>query len=127
MSKVLIVDDSKENLKLLRIILQKNGYEVIEALNGKEGVATAKEHNPHLILMDIQMPVLDGISALKILRSDESTKHIPVIALTSFAMQGDMEKFLGEGFNGYIAKPMNTFELIGVIEKYIVKQSGETA
>lgn len=126
MAKVLVVDDNKKNLKLLRIILQKNGYEVIEALNGKEGVAAAKEHNPHLILMDIQMPVMDGISALKMLRADESTRHIPAIALTSYAMKGDMERILGEGFNGYVAKPISAVMLIDVIEKCIVKQSGET-
>ncbi|MEW6714203.1 MAG: response regulator [Nitrospirota bacterium] len=126
MTKVLVVDDNEKNLKLLRVILQHNGCEVIEAANGKEGVFKSKEHAPHLIFMDIQMPVMDGISALKILRSDESTRHIPVIALTSYAMKGDMERIIEEGFNGYIAKPISAVELVGVIRKYIVKQSGET-
>ncbi len=126
MTKVLVIDDNEKNLKLLRVILQNNGCEVIEAANGKEGISAAKEHAPHLIFMDIQMPVLDGISALKILRADESTKHIPVIALTSYAMKGDMERFIGEGFNGYIAKPISAVEVVNVIGEYIVKQSGET-
>lgn len=126
MAKVLVVDDNEKNIKLLRVILQKKGCEVIEALNGKEGIFAAKEHIPHLILMDIQMPVLDGISALKIIRADESTRHIPVIALTSYAMKGDMERIIEEGFNGYIAKPISAVELVDVIRKYIVKPSGET-
>lgn len=125
MAKVLIVDDNEKNLKLLRIILNKNGHEVSEALNGKEGLSAAKENIPHLILMDIQMPVMDGVSALKLLRSDEAIKHVPVIALTSYAMKGDRERFIGEGFDDYIAKPINTSEIIAVAEKYIGKSHGE--
>lgn len=117
--KVLIVDDNEKNRKLFRVILRNSGYETIEAEDGEKGVKLAKEEIPALILMDIQMPVMDGIEATKVLRSEEMTSKIPVIALTSYAMKGDKEKFLGEGFVGYIAKPIDMKEFLGIIKKYV--------
>lgn len=105
--KILIVDDDATNRTLYKILLQQAGYEIIEAENGEEAIDLAMQEIPDLILMDIQMPVLDGISALKVIRANENTKDIPVIAVTSYAMYGDRDKFLSEGFNDYIPKPLN--------------------
>lgn len=117
--KILIVDDDAKTRKLLRAMLQNSGYEIIEAENGEQGIKLAKENIPDLILMDIEMPVMDGMSAFKVIRADESTKNISVIALTSYAMKGDKEKFLAEGFNSYIAKPIDVKEFMKIVKKHI--------
>ena len=88
-------------------------------MNGEEGIRIAKEHKPHLILMDIQMPVMDGFSAIKMLRDDPDTKHIRIVAVTSFAMKGDKEKIMEDGFDGYIAKPVDIRELPGIIQRLL--------
>lgn len=119
MSKILIVDDDAKTRKLLRAMLQNSGYEIIEAENGEQGIKLAKENIPVLILMDIEMPVMDGMSAFKVIRADESTKNIPVIALTSYAMKGDKEKFLAEGFDNYISKPIDVKEFMKIVKKHI--------
>ena len=117
--KILIVDDDAKTRKLLRAMLQNSGYEIIEAENGEQGIKLAKENIPDLILMDIEMPVMDGMSAFKVIHADESTKNIPVIALTSYAMKGDKEKFLAEGFNSYISKPIDVKEFLKIVKKHI--------
>jgi two-component system cell cycle response regulator DivK len=109
--KILVVEDNEKNRVLIRDILKFHGYEIIEAENGEEGVKKAKEHKPDLILLDIQMPVLDGFGAIEMLRSDPDTKGIKTIALTSFAMKGDKEKIMEAGFDGYMAKPIDTRNL----------------
>lgn len=119
MKKILIVDDNEKNRKLLKTIIESHGYETIEADNGKEGVRLARESKPLLILMDIQMPVMDGIEAAKILKSENEMADIPIIAVTSYAMKGDREKFLATGINDYIAKPIDVNEVISIIDKYI--------
>jgi|Deesub1362B_J571_1020462.scaffolds.fasta_scaffold00061_92 CheY-like chemotaxis protein len=118
MRKVLIVEDNEANLKLIRDILIYIGYEPIEAKNGYEGIELAKKERPDLILMDIHMPKMDGVKAVKIIRSLEEFKNIPVLALTAFAMKGDRERFLSEGFNDYIMKPFSINELIEKVQKY---------
>lgn len=117
--KVLVVEDNKSNLTLIRDILRYHHYEVIEAENGEVGVKKAVEHVPDLILLDIQMPVMDGFTALKQLKNSEKTKNIKVIALTSFAMVGDRDKILSAGFDDYIAKPIRTRELPEIVKRYI--------
>lgn len=117
--KVLIVEDNEKNLKLFRLIINSLGYETFSARNGEEGVRMAKEMVPDLILMDIQMPVMDGITAMDNIRADEKTKDIPVIALTSYAMRGDRERFLQHGFTDYIAKPVGKDSLIGAVRKVL--------
>lgn len=117
--KVLIVEDNERNLKLFRLIINSLGYETFSARNGEEGVRMAKEIGPDLILMDIQMPVMDGITAMDNIRADEKTKDIPVIALTSYAMRGDRERFLQHGFTDYIAKPVGKDSLIGAVKKIL--------
>lgn len=115
--KVLIVEDSEKNLKLAAIIVQSMGYEALTAVDGEEGVRVAMEGNPDLVLMDIQMPKMDGITALNMLKADEKTKGIPIIAMTSYAMKGDMEQLLSQGFADYIAKPIEKNRFIEAVEK----------
>ena len=104
---VLIVDDNEMNVKLARDVLRFNGFRTVEAGTGEEGVALAGEHLPDLILMDIRLPDMDGTAAARALKEDERTASIPVVALTSFAMKGDRERFLAEGFDGYLEKPIS--------------------
>ncbi|MHB8881014.1 MAG: response regulator [Thermodesulfovibrionales bacterium] len=117
--KILIVEDNTKNRVLLRDVLQYHGYEVLEAADGEEGVRLAREHIPGLIFLDIQMPVMDGFSALKMLKATPETRSIRVIALTSFAMTGDREKILNAGFDHYLSKPINTRELPVVVKQYM--------
>lgn len=119
--KILIIEDNEKSLKLFSVIVRSLGYEAITAMNGEEGITIAKKESPDLILMDIQMPVTDGITALNMLKSDEKTKNIPVIALTSYAMTGDKEKFLRLGFSDYISKPIDTKTFSDVIKSMLVK------
>jgi CheY-like chemotaxis protein len=117
--KILIVEDIPMNQKLIRDILIYYGYEIIEAENGEEAVRIAKEQKPDLIIMDLQMPVMNGLEAIKILRNDPATKDIKIIAVTSFAMAGDREKVLAAGFDDYISKPLNTRELPEMVKKLL--------
>jgi two-component system cell cycle response regulator DivK len=120
---ILIVEDEPKNMKLLRDLLQRFGYEILEASDGEQGVKSAGEKMPDLILMDIMMPKMDGLEATRIIKADIKTKHIPVIALTSYAMKGDREKTIEAGCDGYIAKPIEIKEVLKTIETYLtVKQ-----
>ncbi|MBS3986222.1 MAG: response regulator [Selenomonadales bacterium] len=109
--KVLIVDDNENNMTLLRDLLRFHGFDTIEAKDGAEGIAMAKAHRPDLILLDIQMPGMDGVTALRTLKAAVETARIKIVALTSSAMRGDKEKFLAEGADYYISKPIDTREL----------------
>jgi CheY-like chemotaxis protein len=117
--KILIVEDNEKNLTLLRDILTFHGYDVAVSSDGREGVVLARELMPDLILMDIQMPGLDGLAAGRILKGDPATSRLKIIALTSFAMQGDREKFMAAGFDGYLAKPISTREFPGQIKRWL--------
>jgi len=117
--RILVVEDNEKNRVLIRDVLKYHGYEVTEAANGREGIAAVKEQMPDLILMDIQMPVMDGFSTIKVLKDDPATRDIKVIALTSFAMKGDREKILAAGFSDYMAKPIDTRELPRFVEKLL--------
>ena len=108
---VLIVEDNARNMTLVRDILSYAGYRTLEASDGEQGVALAHSHRPDLILMDIQLPGIDGVEALAQLRADPSTAQIPVAAFTAFAMNDDRERFLHAGFQGYIEKPLSVQEL----------------
>jgi two-component system cell cycle response regulator DivK len=109
--KIPIVEDNENNRRLVRDVLIYYGYEIIEAANGEEGIKMAKELQPDLIFMDIQMLVMNGYEATKALKNDPDTKHIKIVAVTSFAMLGDREQILKAGADDYIAKPINTREL----------------
>jgi two-component system, cell cycle response regulator DivK len=113
---ILIVEDEPRNLKLLRDLLQRFGHVTIEAADGEQGVALAREKIPDLILMDIMMPKMDGLEATRIIKADTKTKHIPILALTSYAMKGDKEKTIEAGCNAYIAKPVDIQEVLKAIE-----------
>lgn len=116
---ILIVDDNEDNRKLARDVLEYAGFNTIEATGGVEGVAMAMEHDPALVLMDIRMPDLNGTEALKLLREDSRTADIPVVALTSSTMRGDEERFIAEGFDGYLAKPLSVREFPDQVRSYL--------
>ena len=115
---ILIVEDNEKNLKLARDVLQFKGYRTLEARTAVEGVDLAAAHLPNLILMDIQLPDIDGITALRRLMAEPRTAAIPVIALTAFAMKGDRERFLGAGFDGYLVKPINIKEFSEQVRQF---------
>ena len=117
--KILIADDNDKNRSLFQDILIVHGFEVSVASDGHEAVAQARQLMPDLILMDIQMPEMDGTVACRILKGAPETCRIKIIALTSFAMQGDEEKFIAAGFDGYLSKPINTRELPTLINKWL--------
>ena len=115
---ILIVEDDFKSRKLFRDLLEFGGYTTLEATDGKEGVEIAVERKPDLILMDIQMPVMDGFEATEILKADEKTCEIPIIALTAYAMKGDEERMREAGCDGYMAKPVDTREFLKKISEY---------
>lgn len=117
--RILVVEDNEKNLVLMRDVLSYFGYEVLEARDGLECIAMAVEHRPDLILMDIQMPVMSGVDAMKNLRMRAETEEIKILAVTSLAMQGDRERLLGEGFDGYIQKPIDLVELPEIVKKHL--------
>ena len=119
MKRILVVEDNEANLYLIRFMLEKSGYEVIEAREGAVGVELAGKEKPDLILMDIQLPDIDGLEATKRIRASEAEGKIPIIALTSYAMVGDREKALAAGCTGYIEKPINPETFMAEIEKYL--------
>ena len=119
MKRILVVEDNETNMYLMRFILQKNGFECIEARDGAAGVELAVKEKPDLILMDIQLPVLDGYEAMKKIKAREETRDIPVIALTSYAMKVDREKALNSGFDGYIEKPIDPETFIPEIKIHL--------
>lgn len=117
--KILIVEDNENNRSLLKDILIFNGYDIEVASDGQEGVTLARKLMPDLILMDIQMPGMDGMTAGSVLKGDPATSGLKIIALTSFAMRGDQEKFIAAGFDGYLSKPIDTRELPGMIKQWL--------
>jgi two-component system cell cycle response regulator DivK len=121
---VLIVDDNEKNVKLARDVLQFAGFRTLEAASGGEGVSLAVEHLPDVILMDIRLPDMDGTDAARQLKQQERTARIPVVALTSFAMKGDRERFLAEGFDGYLEKPISVTEFPGQVRSYCQPAEG---
>jgi two-component system, cell cycle response regulator DivK len=116
--QVLVVDDNEKNMKLFRDVLQAKGYRTLEATTGEEAVALTTEHRPDLVLMDIQLPDIDGVAALARLRADERSASIPVVALTSQAMSGDRERFLAAGFDDYVSKPVNVVSFVATVEEH---------
>ena len=128
---ILIIDDNFQNRLILKDILEFHGFSVIQAENGTDGVRLARETQPDLILMDIQMPGMDGITAEELIKQDPATSNIKIIALTSMAMKGDREKLLEAGFDDYVAKPIDTRELPNLIKQHLsdvdVQQAPKTA
>ncbi len=116
---VLVIEDNEQNLYLMNFILEKNGFRVLKAMEGREGIAIACQEKPDLILLDIQLPGMDGYEVARRLWQAEEVKAIPVIAVTSYAMVGDREKALEAGCTGYIEKPINPATFIDEIKKFL--------
>ncbi|WP_457552463.1 response regulator [Desulfobacula sp.] len=120
MSKLIqIVEDDPKSLKLIRDLLRVSGYTTIEATNGRQGVELASAQKPDLIFMDIQMPVMDGLEATKILKAGKETRDIPIVALTAYAMKEDEAKVLLAGCDGYMTKPINIKKFLKKTEDYL--------
>ena len=119
---VLIIEDNELNMKLVRSILQLGHYQILEAGDAETGIQLAREHLPDLILMDIQLPGMDGLQATRIIRKDPILSEIPVMALTSYAMQGDEQKATSAGCTGYIAKPIDTRNFLDILAGYLKPQ-----
>ena len=117
-AQVLVVEDNEKNMKLFRDVLQASGYRLLEATTGERAMALAAEHQPNLVLMDIQLPDIDGVEALGRLRADARTASIPVVALTAQAMHGDRERFLDAGFDAYISKPVDVVEFVKTVKEH---------
>ena len=116
---ILIVEDNEKNLKLARDVLRFHGFRTVEATDGESAIALSVEHLPALVLMDIQLPGMDGIAAMKRIRADERTKHIPTVALTASVMTGDRERFNEAGFDGFIAKPIDVKTFPATVRGYL--------
>ena len=120
---ILIVEDNDKNRKLVRDVLQAKGYKTIETETAEEGLKLAVEKSPALILMDIQLPGMDGITALKQLRANPQTKSIPVIAITASAMTNNRQAMLAEGFDGYQSKPISVKDFFGEVERVLASHT----
>jgi len=117
--KILVIEDNELNRVLLRDVLEYYGYAVSEAANGAEGIERARAGSPDLILLDIQMPVMDGFAAIEALRNDPIQRGKTIIALTSFAMLGDQERIMAAGFDGYLTKPIDTRKLPQMVQQWL--------
>lgn len=122
---LLIIEDNEQNFYLMRFLLEKNDFVVIGASTGKEGINLALQYKPRGILLDIQLPGLDGYAVLAELKKYEELKRVPVIAVTSYAMMGDRERILEAGADGYIEKPIDPEIFVGEIKKYLAMKEEE--
>ena len=120
---ILIVEDNDKNMKLTRDLLRFHGFETIEARSAEDGIALARERRPQLVLMDIQLPGMDGVSALHELRNDTATAAIPIVALTASVMKEDRERFDKAGFDGFITKPISVKEFPDQVRGYMRGQT----
>jgi CheY-like chemotaxis protein len=122
--RILLIEDNAVNRRLAQFLLKSQGYEVWEATNAAEAFASLKERRPDLILMDVQLPGMDGLTATKQLKGDPSTRDIPVLAVTSYAMKGDEAKALEAGCNGYVTKPIDKTVFLQAVAKVLTEQAG---
>jgi len=113
--KILIIEDNPQNMKLLLMTLRPHGYALLEATDGEEALDIAVRDKPDLIIMDIQLPKVSGLEVTRMLRQMPAFNHVPIIAITAYAMKGDKEKFIESGCDAYLSKPINTRELPGVV------------
>jgi two-component system cell cycle response regulator DivK len=117
--RILVVEDQEDNRQIIRDLVTSAGYEMIEAVDGEQGVALAAQHRPDLILMDIQLPVLDGYEATRRIKSQPELAAIPVIAVTSYALSGDDQKAFAAGCDGYVTKPFSPRQLLAKIREHL--------
>lgn len=116
---VLVIEDDEINMKLVRILLKLGEFDVIEATDAEKGIALARKHRPDLILMDLQLPGMDGLVATRLIKQDEAIRDLPVVALTAFAMEGDTERAFEAGCAGYLAKPIDTRTFLDAVSRFI--------
>ena len=121
--QILVVEDNERNMRLFCDVLQASGYRTLEATTGASAVELALEHVPDLVLMDIQLPDIDGVEALARLRADERSASLSVLALTAQAMEGDRERFLAAGFDGYLSKPVDIADFVATVKRYCEESS----
>jgi two-component system cell cycle response regulator DivK len=119
MKRILVIEDQEDNRAIMRDLLTGAGFELIEAMNGKEGVKLAQSERPDLILMDIQLPIIDGYEATRQIRAIDDLKSIPIIAVTSYALSGDEAKASAAGCNGYVAKPFSPRQLLAKVREFL--------
>lgn len=124
-TRVLVVEDNPLNLKLVRDVLRRAGFEVIEARSGEEGVAQWRACTPDMILMDLQLPGIDGTQAMRMIKEDPGGTDIPIVALTAFAMSEDRERALSSGFDGYLSKPISVRDLPRQVSEFLPERSGD--
>jgi len=122
MSTVLIVEDNDKNMKLARDVLQAKGYQTLEALTGEDGVKLARERKPDLVLMDIQLPGINGIEAFRQIRADANTSRIPVVALTASVTPTDRTAIAAAGFDAFLSKPINLKEFLDTVKRMVEKK-----
>ena len=122
---LLIIEDNEQNFYMMRFLLEKNGFTVIGAKNGREGVEKALHHKPRAILLDIQLPEMDGYAVAAELKKHDEMEGVPIIAVTSYAMVGDRERILAAGANGYIEKPINPETFVAEIVRHLQKDRGD--
>jgi two-component system cell cycle response regulator DivK len=125
MSAILIIEDNEKNMKLVRDVLQYKGYQTLEAATGMDGLRLAREKKPALVLMDIQLPDIDGITALRRLREDPETQNISVVAVSASVMPDEQQKIVAAGFDAYVTKPINVKGFIATVEKFVGKPQGK--
>ena len=123
MANILLVEDNETNMKLSLFLLESAEHAVVTAMNAEAALTLARERHPDLILLDIQLPGMDGLQATAVLKGDEATRDIPVIALTALAMKGDEERILAAGCDGYIAKPVDYKEFLATVKRHLQPQS----
>ena len=119
--RILLIEDTEDNRQIVRDLLASAGYDLIEAADGAAGVAMAAKHRPDLILMDIQLPVMDGYEAARRIKADAQIKHIPIIAVTSYALSGDEAKAFAAGCDAYVAKPFSPRQLLAKIRELLAE------
>jgi two-component system, cell cycle response regulator DivK len=125
MARILVVEDNLANMKLATLVLRGCGHEVLQATDATEGVAVARRERPDLILMDVQLPGMDGLAATRQIKADPTTRDIPVIALTALAMQGDAERINAAGCDGYITKPIRYKDLLRALDAKLASPTGK--
>lgn len=116
---VLIVEDNRMNSRLAEFVLERDGFAVRTATTAEEAIESVRNERPDLILMDIQLPGMDGLEATRILKADDQTSEVPIVAITAHAMRGDEERIRASGCEDYIAKPINTWKLAEMVDKYV--------
>ena len=127
MSVILIVEDNEKNMKLVRDVLQVKGYTTLEATSAEDGIRIANEQRPDLVLMDIQLPGMNGIDALRVLRADPATAAIPIIAVTASVMQQDRKMITDAGFDAYVGKPINLKEFLDAVKRALERATDGSA